>query len=96
MGMSHLKIETNDGGSKMLLVTVHTASCPSRLGCYLSFIFSAMMLATVYHFRVRVYVVHIHRLPFLNDLLLKPEENESGTYKVRRNIAYTVILQSAS
>lgn len=39
-------------------------------------------------------MVHIIRFPFLNDLLLKPEENESGTYKVRRNIAYIVILLS--
>lgn len=58
----------------------------------LSCTFSAMMLATVNHFRFRVYVVHILRLPFLNDLLLKPEENESGSKKVRRNIAYIVIL----
>jgi hypothetical protein len=49
----------------------------------------------MYNFWVGVYVVHIFRRPVLNDLL-KPEENESGTrtYKVRRNIAYIVILLS--
>lgn len=70
----------------MLLVvseylTGHTASCRSRLVCYLSCTFSAMMLAAVNDFRVGVYVVPILRLPFLNDLLLKPEENESGSTK---------------
>jgi len=83
----------------MLLVVseylrVHTASSHSKLGCGLSFIFGAFTLANIYHFWVCVCVVHILRLPFLNDLLLKPEENESGTYKVRRNIAYIVILLS--
>jgi hypothetical protein len=85
----------------MLLVvseylTVHTVSCPSRLGCCLSFIFSAMMLATMYStISECVFTWFIYlRLPFLNDLMLKPEENESGTYKVHRYIAYIVILLS--
>jgi hypothetical protein len=69
----------------MLLVvseylTIHTASSHNRLGC-LSFIFGAVMLANMYHFWVCVYVVHILRLPFLSDLLLKPKKNESGSTK---------------
>jgi hypothetical protein len=51
-GMSNLKMETNDGGSKMLLfvskyLTVHKASYSSTLDSYLPFIFSSVMLASI-------------------------------------------------
>lgn len=49
---------------------------------------------TIYHFRVRIYVVPLLRIPYLNDRLMKPE-NKSEVRTKSVVIMLIFVLQNA-
>lgn len=49
---------------------------------------------TIYHFRVRIYVVPLLRIPYLNDRLLKPEKKKSEVLTKSVVIMLIFVLQN--